>query len=1132
MRYLTPADWAEFIKLDGSFDGRRFEELVQLLINRYFGTGWRITKVSWDGGRDLERTERAPGEPDWQPRQSWAECKLHRKPVSLKLLSGTLVMAVIGRPRRLLLFSYSPIIQNAQEHLAHFSDVTAIPINVVDDEVLEDLILASKDEVRHYFPRLPAPASGLDGGLKFVGRLTRDWDIDPARWSRGPSEEAEPARHQFALRSVLRLQVFVRNTHFRLSQRIRLELVGAVAPSDGFELFNGDRRIRELTVEPAGIAIEDFFVRSAQAGRAVPLPRIVATDLMHGQRHELTFGAVSIRPLLVPPLIGGRFLEAIELCREAVSFRTKPVFISVCGASGTGKSRLKSEFISVLLDQGFEIQTFDGTSQFWGGFDVFARRLLSALNRLPDFDGLFRDRTSVNSSGGSVDKPTLEDILYDSTVKATDHLADVLGFVRESLATRAVALVFDNVQYLDSVTLGFIEALITEHRQSASRIVCIFVFNTDYLPLNQRASALLDGLEQAQTDLPEQFLLHKLADLSPQEVDLFLNHMIAVDPTRKQDLFTVDHPETAALFRQRIQPRPLNVLQTVFFLADLGAVTRAGDNLYVADVDLLHSTLLQTPRSLKAILARRWSAVESRYPTLVDAIRVLTVLRHVRQDDVERLGVPVGDYELLMLLGIASAESDGTLCFFHEQLERWFVESFWPIDSVAAVRLCQRLEHAGVVDIYFNGYFLAATAGKRLSDDLVRRGSEKVLSGLSTDSGTSLFGKAVLEGLRLHPTAVEADLELQTVRLASLAASANGGVVERISVLGREVKRRRRRLDRYRNAATEFVWLLAEHASWHFGTQDDATALKLLNDGLDLLPALSFRDEREEGRARAYILNRLCVAHKSVGNRAGAIKLGEQGLALAKRWNDADLTFFGYVDLGYIHYDSVPASAALLANWQEAVAFHAAHCGRENARFPDRDACAELIHSKCRLLQGDYDGAGALIDAGIAYCSHSLDVYYGPRFVLLQVLLGLLRNESRPPITLLRELVNRAVDLSMRYAARRSYWKALHARAIVESVAGDVAASHRAYAEALAQLLRVTSASNEHLFRYFFEDFAIALRTYRADLPAAVHGVRDIAIKSRIMDVQALSDTAFDEFRHNYQPCSTFSTAGRNLFCP
>ncbi|HXY99128.1 MAG TPA: AAA family ATPase [Stellaceae bacterium] len=1136
MKYLDSGRWNKFLRPDGSFDGRLFEQLVERLLNLHFGGGWRITKVSWDGGKDAV-TEEVRELPDGRREitASWAECKLHKKPIALRAVSNTLVMAIVDEARRLLLFSYSSVIDNARLHLARFSAATGIGVEIVDDELLEDLILSHIGALRiPFFPDL-APDSIWEppvGGLQIVPRLTRDIDVDPLRL--GDDEDSEAKTNAVGrvinLRSLLRLQLAVRNRRLSDATEVTVTVDGAEPLTSPFELVNRDDRTSVQTIPPFGLSLFEYYFRPIHAGGSLRLPTLHVSA--SGDESRLVeLGQIAVRSLLIPPLLGGRFHEFIADFRHHVSLRVTSTFTVISGQAGVGKSRITGELMAVLLSKGVELHTFDGAGKHGGGFRAFARKLCAALYRLPDFSTLELLPKRGAQSSSDKGEVGLQRILYDDAINPADHVDEILVLVKRALSNRAVALIVDNVQYLDHSTIRFLADLVQNYREAVAKLVGIFVFNTDFLSLNQQAASFREFLYEIHRTGRDQVLRCDLGDLSSDEVNLFLDHLISTGSERFEHGFTFRYPLMAELVRRRVMPRPLHLLQTMFYLADALALRRQGDFLYIEDIDRLHEALNSVPTALHEILRERWRRVLATRPALEPAGRLLAQLRAIRPEDTATLGISGGDREALIVLGFARENELGELTFFHEQVERSFAKEYENVERNVAASLADRLADARLDEVYFPSYFIAAAQSGIVNDSLVKRASLFLNAGLSNNNLNVAFGERLRHLIRERPNALQPAEELRIIHALAILVSASRGLIYRLRVFDAEVKARKRQLAHYRQAGQDFVELLHEHASWYFGTQEDDRARRLLNEACRLIDSLEFPSHRAKEISRARILNRLCVAHKSLADRDAALAAGRASLAIGERLEAPELIFVNHVDLGYIYYGSLPVSAELFNHWRKAVDCYDAHEAEISDKAFDNLACANLIRAQLLILENRLDEAGKVIDVQGPRCMRELDAFFGVSFMLLQIIRQLLSPDPQRRIELLRELTDRAIDACQAYNVNRIYWKALHARAKVELLSASPESTMAAFAASLHQLQMVTTETSEILYRYFYEDMAIAARCMKVSLPVDAGRVRNSFIRQRMTDIMSLTQPQFEVFMDQYKPCATFNDGRSNLPC-
>lgn len=1134
MRILAVNSWQKFIRTDGSFDGRLFEQLVERLLNLHFDGTWQITKVSWDGGKDaVSESVRTTADGRVESTLSWAECKMHRAPVALRAVSNTLVMAVVDRAQRLLLFSYSPVIDNARLELARFSQATEISVEIVDDGVLEDLVLIHFDELRsQFFPKVATSSSVRpSSGLRLIPRLSRDFDTDPLRLGNELDAEstAKNIRHSVNLRAVMRLQLAVHNLSLDEPVDVSVTIERAEPMQAPFELIHPESAEESRVIAPRAVSLFEYFFRASRAGLNLNLPRLVVAQ--GGQSlPAVDLGKVDVRSLLLPPLIGARFHEFLRGFKAFTSLRNVPVHAVISGQAGTGKSRLTSELMSRLLETGREIHSFDGAANHGGSFSLFVRRLLAKLYRLPDFapPGPLPASPIDRDNGAGLG---LYRLLYDHGLSLDRHVQEVTSLVTRGIGARRVALVVDNVQYLSPETIELLAQVVADHDGTASKFAGVFVFNSDYLPLNASALEFFRSLRQRCGGDESSVISCELSDLTDDEANLFFDHLVSMRVDQHRQGFSSRFPLLAETLRKKIVPRPLHLLQTLFYLADVGALHRSDDSLYIHDVDRFHSAVHETPPNLASVLDQRWSRTLEAFPQLAAPMRLLALLRSIRREDWHPLQQADADWELLIHLGLAKEGVDARLGFFHEQIERYFAETHSVLDRPEAAALSRLLTETGLSTTYLQSHVIVASQASSVDDELIHRACALVNDGMPSNSLNVTFGECLRNLVKNRPT-LAPDEELRTVNKLILLVSAHRGLAYRLAVFDAEVTQRKQRLERFTNAGPELTSLLRDHASSYFGTHEDARALRLLAEAEDVLRQVKFPSDRSRDVSRAYILNRLCVAHKSLGDAEMALATGRESLLIARQSDTWELVFLNHVDLGYVYYGSQAPSEELRSHWRSAADCFRQHEGAITARGFDFAACGGLVTCHSHLLDGNLAAAGEVMDVWALRCMRALNSFYGVSFMLMQVLRHLLASDRADRVQLLRDLCDMATDACVTFNVRRAYWQSLHARAKVEALAGNGAAALRYFGLALEQLLQVSHAGNESRYRYFFEDMAISAKSFDVPLPSNVDAIRNAEMRFAVASIGAKTAGEFEAYLNSYQPKSTYQIGNRALFCP
>jgi hypothetical protein len=209
-----------------------------------------------------------------------------------------------------------------------------------------------------------------------------------------------------------------------------------------------------------------------------------------------------------------------------------------------------------------------------------------------------------------------------------------------------------------------------------------------------------------------------------------------------------------------------------------------------------------------------------------------------------------------------------------------------------------------------------------------------------------------------------------------------------------------------------------------------------------------------------------------------------------------------------------------------------AHKGTVRA-VADQAPSLNLVRAKLLTLERRLDEADYVIEQYGETYMREYNAFFGIGFIVLKIVRTTLAGQAALHPELMRELADRAVDACITHNVVRRYWKALHARAQVQLLAGDTDGAILSYRDALAQLVAVTTSANESLFRYFFEDLAITSRGLSRPLSdAAVATIRSARLRDYVRTVSRYGDQQFAEYLAAYRPCSSFSDGKTNLPCP
>jgi hypothetical protein len=1010
MERLTIEYWRRFIKTDGKFDGVSFENLINELLPA-LGLNLAGTKRSWDRARDFEDKRD----------KIWAECKIYLDNISIRIISPTLVMAIIDKPNKIYFFSYSRLNDNAIKHLSQFQEAANIPIFVFDDLLLEALILRNAVVVETFFPEYLISAANVDDMIDIRTGFSKDPDIEYCH-----EESEDPQHKELATNSTFAIDLFIRNLNIIAPIKAMVKLEWS-DDSLAFLLLNKSIRNHEnrlnIQLELGSLFFYRFYFKALKSGVQV-LPQF--SFEMNDQARSISLNPprVDVSPVMKINLIGKQYLELLQEFKIVIQARHQPVFFTLHGESGMGKSRLLKEFTDALFEEEFSIIKFNGEGIDAYHFREFIRSIISKVYKLPIVPGEDSVLTATE---------LIYQLLYSGEFDLTGNLEKIIDVFIDGLNRRKFAIVIDNLQNFDDTTISFVDRLIARSEGNALRLIVVCCFNTNFLFSETPSFALFDKLSvKGQTD-GSVYRTHEIMGFNNEDFALFIDNSIKPAQDLLDAPFSVKYPQTILFFKSKVLNRPLFIEQTLRYLEQEEAIERRYDKFFVKSIDRFHDVLNhEFPRDLFALLSRRWTVFTLRlksntvslFKQVDETIKFLCYFNVIKLSHAISYGITHESIRLLEVNGFISVDERGALSFQHHQLFLFFKSK---INAPALNDYTQYhtfLISNNLTKNYFYQYFILVEKLQLLTGDIVMEATlkvqgEYVYSEYLIEFVYLLFEKLVQGGFEEQIDKKAVTLFLKLAKIIQVYE----GMEQRQWLLKEAVNECLVHPERFSAYGMDYCNLFHGYANACITVHKDQEAMTLLERFIiDAYEHVAFDKEQEKKYALGKLQNRLCVVYKALGQESESLQYGYSSLHIALAIGNKDLEVRNYIDLANVFGRKLLMKTETIELWQKAAALYHNHYGELKHQ---RDM-VQLYEAQANLFTGNYQKGLSQLKDGVNYCEAHFSRFFEVKYLLLQIVSMItLGDRVELDISRLFTLVHQAKDLAIRYRINRSYWKTL-----------------------------------------------------------------------------------------------------------
>jgi hypothetical protein len=1006
MRDLVSEYWSSFYEETSSgnkrFNGHKFEELVRILLADHFEGNWDSTSITWDGGRDFVDRSILGFE-------SWAECKMYSKALTIQTISNTLVMAVLHQHiNKILIFSYSSLNKNAIQHLGNFSLITDIDVQVFDDELLEGLIFRSQNCMKLFFPKVKSIHN--DDSLKFdiFGHFTQDPQIDylQIQYIANHIKRRYP---KIAAKTPCLLEFFIKSSNVSKTINVTIDLSGLLKIKKELGILNIDslhtnpNGLIKRTYQPGQIKSVKIYMAPIKIGR-LTIPEIPFT-VNRNVIHNLPKIDLDITRINHPPIIGSNMLNALKRFENRISCNNLGIISVVSGRTGVGKSRYIKEAHKILLKQNYVTIILDGNMRFCQTHSSFIKILLARIWRLPDpvfinskSKNAEWDKYPLNKSSSPFDM-VCQYIYGDKLdTNPNEEYSDISQMITTGIKQHRSALMIDNIQALSSESIHMIEDIISKIQGSSSQTSIVLTFNEDDLIFSETAAMFHSKLQKQLTDIDECFFYDELTDFTFEQSVLFIDSLLLVSNGFEMVPFSNRYPRITKLIQENVLPRPLDLFQVVKLAEDKGIVEPRKHLFWVNDPKSLISLIDGLGCKTEKIFENRLSELTK---SKVNA-RIILILAHM--GDVERFILSDNDedktsVDILISAGILSTtDGDSRIQFYHPSIEKYVVKcclhrsDFFP-DTVREMALFQ-FENSNYSRVFPLVYFALSY---RINDNP----SEKIIipaiqllskfSNIAPKPSLRLIISTIHQYLLSKKNILPIENYIGSIETICRFVSTSS------EELGINYELYRNSLAKYQPTTLQsglaLNWIIRQIASYAQINGKSEYGNDVLVFELNQLQFIFNKLQTDTiSRIKADFLNRRCVCLKSFGRFAEAESVGKMAFRIAVNIQEHDIACLSLIDLGYIYYGYKKDNNQLLEFWSQAANYFETHKSTIIRKNPHMLYAGLLVSTIVKTLKNISSNSLSLLEEMIQQCRISGNSYYFAQGLLTKGVI-LLRND-------------------------------------------------------------------------------------------------------------------------------------------
>lgn len=999
MKYLVERYWETFKKDNNPkvFDGNKFEDLVSSLLEEIFSGNWQGTQKTWDGGKDFYKED--------DTGLDWAECKIYKSNLDIKIIGKTLVMVIINdNVKNLYFFSYSPMVSTAYEHLAQFSKNSNINIIVYDDTKLEELILKTVKTKEDYFNNFTLSNYKFDNKDTVYTNISKDIEISILEVENFNKYQERKEKFLYNQTFVLEIIIINNSTEYK---KYKFDFSNFTNSGISLWLISDLNSLKYNNLELQGCEIKsiNIFLKSRSVGKTtIPTINIESTenngtvDIISTQKKDIEIIFISH-----PTLVGLQLEKIITNFEVDISSNNKLMLHIISGTSGVGKSRLSNEFIDKLLKQNYSIFKYDCNSPEHYLLQNFIQKLLSYLYKIPIVHDVPEDQ----------EFDLLTTLIKGTSSISNSDINNIIELIITGIKKYRLSLVIDNIQSLESMSFEFLSKLYKKLYKLSLQTSFVFIFNLDELAFNTASKIFFNELKDDNRN--KQILLNEFKDFEAKQ---FIDNLIKFEDNNIR--FSEQYPETIKLIIEHVGLKALNLFQTILYLSDENIITIKNDYFIVNDVNNFYYAIVDLNTNIETILEKRYSYLEKEYNELVYALKYISFFEELEWLDIENSSIKNSINKLIKINLLK--ENNGVISFYHGSIKKFmYKKEFWHDADLVKNIVSDKKE------FYFE-YLLVDYICCLI--DTVDKSSymNKIFdflmnTKLKPNLQTNLFAILLEKELRKNKKYCFLDYKEELIIINKILPflTFNLKVEDKVDIFKKIYIHRFSSFDLYASSYRELSLILRAYSSWSCQINKAQEGYDEIEKFLDKIEITNLESDQVY-RVKADLKNRQCVNLKFLGKFSAAEIKGLESLSISQKHNFKTEECLNYIDLGYIFFGCNKNTTLLIKYWRQAVEVYNKHSAEICKYNFDMKYAAMLIEVHLMILNKEEKAFSKISDL-IQLCKFEYSDYYLKQSLMLDIINNFIHKHFDNIIN----KINNVKDLSIATNEVKFYQKALFA---------------------------------------------------------------------------------------------------------